>query len=218
MSTDAAFAYGTVFGSDSIPSKTPFLALTTTGGLSWDTILLPLRQLQVIQQVSEVSRDTILLYGLGAAEYAYSLDRGRTWSADSVQTDSTFLIGICRHLSLLNDGRPVALWEGGSAPAPDVGIFIGDWSTAKVEVYEYYIRSTLFYPNPASTVLNVQSVVPGSSISIRDVLGRDVAHSHLDGAARAQLDVSGLPGGFYYLTMTTGRLNLPIGKVAVFAR
>jgi photosystem II stability/assembly factor-like uncharacterized protein len=214
-STDSVFAFGATYSTDATPTRSPFLAHTSTGGLSWDTIELPLKQLKAVQQLTDVRRDTILIAGLGAAEFAFSFDKGKSWSADSLITDTSFVIGVCRQMLMLSDGRPIALWEGGSVPGQDVGIFVGEWAKADVEIYEYYIRSTLFYPNPATSQLNVQSVVGGSSISVRDVLGREVAHALLDGAAKGQIDVSGLTRGFYFLTMKTGALNLPIGKLAV---
>jgi hypothetical protein len=217
-SADSIFAFGTIVARDSSPTKLPFMARSTNGGIAWDTIFTGLKGLQVIQVITDVGRDTILLSGLGSAEYAVSYDHGRTWSGDSVMTDTSFNIDVCRQLCMLGDGRPVALWEIGSAPGSDVGIFVGEWQRSDVAVYEYYIRSTQYFPNPASSHIKIQSVVPAGAITVRDVLGRDVAETVLDGSAKAQIDVSGMPAGVYCLVLKTGSLSLPIGKVAVVGR
>ncbi|MBE9485217.1 MAG: T9SS type A sorting domain-containing protein, partial [Bacteroidetes bacterium] len=63
------------------------------------------------------------------------------------------------------------------------------------------------YPNPSSTMLNLelQHLNSPALVSIYDLQGRVMATNNIPpGTGTLQMDVSGLPAGIYLLVLSTG--------------
>lgn len=65
-------------------------------------------------------------------------------------------------------------------------------------------RQTLVYPNPATTVLNIESEAPGGTISLFDLSGRLIRNEQSGANGRTTIDVSTLPSGSYLLQIRNG--------------
>ncbi|MEM8939859.1 MAG: T9SS type A sorting domain-containing protein [Bacteroidota bacterium] len=70
------------------------------------------------------------------------------------------------------------------------------WTVIVTDVLE----RTVFYPNPASTVLNIKNAASYVKISILDLKGREVEYTQL---STDKFDVSGISAGFYMLEIQT---------------
>lgn len=65
-------------------------------------------------------------------------------------------------------------------------------------------NATQVYPNPATETLNVKNNEGNElSLSLKDIQGRQVQTSEVEAFGNAQIDVSALPSGIYFLQMST---------------
>lgn len=98
---------------------------------------------------------------------------------------------------------------------PDEGLVLSDYP-ANGTVYRFGdvqttglpgIKATTLslYPNPASTVLNIQSAKePVTAYSIADVTGKVVAQSSVVSATSLSINVENLAGGVYFVKVNNG--------------
>ncbi|WP_290842907.1 T9SS type A sorting domain-containing protein [Flavobacterium sp.] len=71
-----------------------------------------------------------------------------------------------------------------------------------------------FYPNPADNVVNISTVGNIESVSIADINGRTVRNQKVGLEDQAQIDVSGLTSGVYFMTVEgdSGRVTKKVIK------
>jgi len=74
---------------------------------------------------------------------------------------------------------------------------------------EFFSESTVVYPNPANTIVNVRlpEGISGAAIRLLDAMGR-VVRSETFSEENIQLNISGLPMGIYFLNIDYGRFKV----------
>ena len=71
------------------------------------------------------------------------------------------------------------------------------------------------YPNPASTVINIQIPVTIKSYAVIDVMGKVVLESTVKSTNQTQIDVSTLTPGMYFVQVTAGDGRTAVKRVVI---
>ncbi len=87
----------------------------------------------------------------------------------------------------------------------------GTWSaffsfTTEIElgINENMIDGLVVYPNPVSNVLNVEANEPITSIEVMNLLGQTLVNSSIETGTSAQVSLSALSAGNYFVRVTAG--------------
>jgi len=95
--------------------------------------------------------------------------------------------------------------SGTLAAATDSGVFIGHEPTASVERLSPRGSALLLYPNPATTMttLSIPKNAGSALLCLSDVIGNVLIEKKLRGVSSCALDLKGLPGGVYFVRLTS---------------
>ena len=80
-------------------------------------------------------------------------------------------------------------------------IFLSENRNEPLSVGNFLRPTPNIYPNPAASTLTISSPHPINSIVITNPVGQLVLSSNYCNQQKVQVDVSGLPGGMYFLTL-----------------
>lgn len=78
-------------------------------------------------------------------------------------------------------------------------VTVMDSALVGVYSFEHKTSQVIIYPNPASSLLNVETKTQGGLISIFDILGTELINQRIEN--KKQIDISQLPAGIYLLRL-----------------
>jgi photosystem II stability/assembly factor-like uncharacterized protein len=174
--------------------STSGLMHTTTGGVSWDTVVAEsgLKAMRFCNPRHGVA------VGAGGV-ILHTTDAGVTWLRD------TIVLGTENYLDLH------AVWMVDSAHAWAAGengivLGMGDWALPGIEEQRQLLnplRLVGVWPNPCRRTLWVQCRGGPGTIAVYDNSGRPVAKRQCSLAGAQELDLRGLPAGVYFARATS---------------
>jgi hypothetical protein len=137
-----------------------------------------------------------------------------SWKIDSVILNANHILQNIADISINASGDFVAIGVGNNAIATPGILFKRVFTHTSVRKNEEEISILSFYPNPASSILNVVSDSRATSIELVDMLGRTVMSQTMN-LNQLQLDVSSLPRGVYSIRLLEGTTITQTALVAV---
>jgi photosystem II stability/assembly factor-like uncharacterized protein len=184
------------------------------GGKTWERPFI--FHTDTISQVgysTPLDHDTIYAGGQSNNQYLVSTDKGASWKADTILTNTNYFPYACFGLGMPNDGHPVAIFSSVGFPRQSI--------LTKAQFYENnvgfiatIIYYTHIYPNPAKEFVTVESIIKSSPIHVMDILGREVSQGILtDGTVT--LNISKLEKGIYSLIMNYDNRSFSVGKILI---
>jgi photosystem II stability/assembly factor-like uncharacterized protein len=207
---DTIVAYGITVGTNQL-----LMTRSVDNGASWNEITVAGNPLYRPQCMSSLEQNPVFVGGVGNNNIGMSTDHGTSWSVINMDIDSGSTYYYFSGLAVTNGGHAIAT----VAKSPQLGasgyILLGEPVSGVPTKSEIASVIAQFYPNPATTNLNIVSPKGASTVRLYDVLGRET----LSGIAlngHAALDVSRLPRGVYSVVLEErdGTL-MPVGKVAI---
>jgi len=185
------------YGGDIIGDTTNALIWRTSdGGKSWAEVFDSDYVLHGVSCMSDVNRDTMLAgCTWGSQKILLSNDHGATWKIDTLLFDSVDASHSitnafsCRGIGLTPSGNIV-----GAFGFTISSLITGQWAFASVPETYLISNDASIYPNPATTMLRLDSF--GRNFLVLDPLGRlyDCLRTG------STLDVSRLPAGVYFVS------------------
>lgn len=123
---------------------------------------------------------------------------GPVWDASEVISDN-FMTAYQNFSAVAEDmnNNAIAVYIGANLS----GLYFD--SSNLLEVGENALSSFVFYPNPASSTLNIKAASSITNVAIYNILGQKVLNQKLD-ALSSEIDVSGLSSGTYVMKVTIG--------------
>lgn len=194
---DTLYAMANYFSGDSNAwYQNGLIMRSTDDGQSWESPwIFPWMKLKNIRHISSIDRDTIFAAGGDARHYIYSIDRGKTWTLDSILIDIAHETGSCFGMEIASDGHPIAAF-GSPGFVHESILTRGEYIPSKVEYTEMIKYYTYFFPNPTNGILNIESRY-SLPVTVIDIFGREVVNSSLMKEGKLALDLSHLQPGLY---------------------
>ncbi|MFI5201108.1 MAG: T9SS type A sorting domain-containing protein [Candidatus Kapaibacterium sp.] len=206
---DTIFGYGGSIKADGV-----FTAWSIDGGMHWVLSDWPEPQMGATSCSSLDSDITFLgLAGYQGIGIGVSIDHGATWSIDSIILDSINALGITG-ITVTSKKESIAIFP--LVPGNEECFLArGVPASESVNQDETIKAGGYLYPNPAYGTLNFTSAEPGSTMHLRDLLGRDVLHNKVPPSGTLTLDVSHLPRGIYMVMFEHDGAMLPAGRIVL---
>ncbi len=196
-SGDTVLAYGS---HEIGTSLFPCMARTIDGGQHWTTVFDDTMDGNgSIDAISDVDRDTIVAaVGAWTNKTLWSMDNGITWEIDTLTSNDTgFLENECSGIGINPAGEIVASIND-YYPAPfRTGLILGRHALSSVKSNTMVHDALPLFPNPATLSVSLSNSVPGETIIVLDLLGREVLRSIVPESGILRLDVSDLVRGTY---------------------
>lgn len=215
---DTMFAMANYFDKDSTGTVRPhgLIMRTTDGGKTWEKPwIFPWTKLAYLRHITSLVRDTIYAAGGDHRHYIYSVDRGKTWTLDSINIDIDHETGTCYGIAVVNDGHTIASFGSPGTPLESV-LARGEFGPLKVEYIELIKYYSYFYPNPTNGKVQISSLLPYLPVAVVDIFGREVVRGlHLSAEGKCALDLSLLPPGIYNVILDYRGRKFIAGKIAL---
>lgn len=194
------------------------MALSTDLGVHWTELPLPRENGIYYSNLSltRINWDHIVIAGQDSlGRILQSTDRGASWELDTVSSSDGVPYYNISNTAVTGSGRVLA------SITPDVD-YLGSSSLAylepvpsSVETWERTVYGTHLYPNPATDILNIQSVEENLPVHIFDVLGREVITTKLSSTGTVTINVSALPRGIYIVRLEEAGSMVTIGMLSL---
>jgi photosystem II stability/assembly factor-like uncharacterized protein len=170
--------------------------------------------IRTISTVSSVGGDT--LYACSSrtgTAVLRSVDAGLSWTKDTLVFQGNPIVSAVNDIRRTSSGNFVGMFAQYIFDGSMLGI--GRESLARVDVFERIVYGTNFFPNPASTMIRIHSIVGRCQCQLVDILGRTVASVSLDGEGNAVFNLSNLTTGFYSPSLLIGGRIIPLKPIMV---
>ncbi len=211
---DTIIAYG--YFMDSIYHA--LISRTIDGGLSWekpyvsriDTTKHGYFWAGIVNNMTEIYNDTVIAATFDLPKLLLSTNAGKSWNENQWQLDTSYGITESTGLSWTSNGPVVIVGSG----LIDLASLILKGTITRSFVPEQIIRDKgiRIFPNPAQTEVQIRSDIPLHSVSLYDMLGREIRNKLTFGTKNISFDLHGLSPGFY--TMSTGD-HQKLGKLMI---
>lgn len=204
-SNDTAIAYGFEQEEGDYYKQRGMIVRSTDLGKTWSEPYRFTSNEMIISSLSSLEHDTIYAFGSYGIpnRIMFSTDNGVSWKTDTVILNANNSLQNIGYISINASGDFVAIGVdkyGTQTP----GILIQRVFThTSVSKSNNETSNLSFYPNPASTVLNVITDSRATSIELVDMLGRTIMRKPIN-EIHQQLDVSSLPNGVYSIRLLEG--------------
>ncbi|MEI8135227.1 MAG: T9SS type A sorting domain-containing protein [bacterium] len=186
------------------------------GGQSWEEpVTFPTDRITQIDYTTSLDRDTIFAAGLYSNNYLLlSTDKGRSWTADTIITNTDFIYHPCFGLAMPADGHPIAIFSVTTYVSRSS---LTKESSSKLGLIGYPAKIayyTSIYPNPATNMVTIESIAESYPMMIVDMLGRIVYQSTIPNE-KMQINTSHFPSGIYNVIINFKGTNFSAGKFII---
>ncbi len=211
---DTIIAYG--YYRDSV-----YHALVTRsldGGISWDKPYISLIDTTrhgyhwagIINDMSDIHNDTVIAATFDLPKLLISTDAGKTWNENQWQLDTTYGIQQSTGLSWTRNG-PLEIVGTGLIDLTSL-IIKGSVIRSTVLTESITDKGFRIFPNPARTEIEIRSNITLHSISLFDMLGREIRRKLIADSKDISFDLHGLSPGIY--TIVSGEHQM-LGKLII---
>jgi Secretion system C-terminal sorting domain len=195
------------------------MALSTDFGLHWTELPLPRNNGIYLSGglLPRLNWDHIALAAEDSVgRILMGSNHGASWELDTVPLDNGASYFNVECLAVTDSGRVIASIQpdSDSLGSSDL-VYLEPNPPAGVETWERVVNGTYLYPNPASSVLNISSVISNSPVHIYSVLGQEVLHGILSSSGNVSFEVSSLTDGIYLVQLEIGEALVPVGKLLI---
>jgi hypothetical protein len=188
---------------------------STDNGAHWTEIPVPGNPFYRTQCMSSLEETPVFLGGISGRYIAMSSDHGTSWSLDTLFMDTSASFSYFNAIAVTPGGRAIAVVAKGITQGASGYILLGEPLSGVSAKSDIASATAQFYPNPATTVLNIVSPNGNETIHLYDMLGREARSGVLPASGQATLDVSHIPRGIYSVVLEHNGLLIPAGKIAV---
>ena len=176
---------------------------TTDGGLTWKKVFestldtVNHQWIPSVQDMTLLDRDTVLACApFDTPQILISADKGETWSKGiSILDTADFNVTDCFGLNWTKNGPIAAFGSGGNIGVHPIFKGISIKSSVKPEIIGNNLIS--LYPNPAMKEVHIRTNSQTGTISIFDMLGREVRMQSFSEESEVSFDLRGLSSGIY---------------------
>lgn len=204
-SNDTVIAYGYEREEGDFYKQRGMIVRSTDLGKTWSASYHFSTNEMIISSLSSLEHDTIYAFGSYGTpnRIIFSTDNGVSWKIDTVILNANHVLQNMAFLSINASGDFVAIGVDKYGTSTPSILIQRVYSHVSVRKDNEGASNLSFYPNPASTTLNVITNSRATSIELVDMLGRTVMtqpknQNHL------QLDISSLPRGVYSIRLLEG--------------
>ncbi len=195
------------------------MALSTDFGLHWTELPLPRNNGINLANalLPRLNWDHIALAGEDSVgRILMGSNHGTSWELDTVPLSNGARYYNILDFAVTDSGRVIAgVMPDSNILNSSALVYLESNPPARVETWERVVYGTYLYPNPASSVLNINSVIENSPVHIYDVLGREVLNGNLSTSGNVSFEVSSLTDGIYLVQLEIGDALVPVGKLVI---
>jgi Secretion system C-terminal sorting domain len=194
------------------------MALSTDLGAHWSELPLP-RENGIYYSSFSLTRinwDHIVIAGLDSVgRILQSTDRGASWELDTVKSSDGVPYYNISNTAVTGSGRVIASILPDASNLGSSSLVYLEPAPSSVETWERTVYGTHLYPNPATGILNIQSVEENLPVHIFDILGREVVNAELSPIGTATINVSSLPRGIYVVRLEEFGSMVTVGMLSL---
>lgn len=194
------------------------MAFSTDLGAHWTELPLP-RENGIYYSSFSLTRidwDHIVIAGLDSVgRILQSTDRGASWELDTVKLSDGVPYYNISNTAVTGSGRVIASILPDASNLGSSSLAYLEPVSSSVETWERTVYGTHLYPNPATDILNIQSVEENLPVHIFDVLGREVANANLSSTGTVTLNISTLPRGIYVVRLMEDGTMVTVGMLSL---
>jgi photosystem II stability/assembly factor-like uncharacterized protein len=218
---DTILAYSKYWPADTVglSNSCGMIMRTIDAGKTWENpFIYPTTVISQVDHTTPLDRDTIYAGGISNCYFLTSTNKGATWQADTTIVDTNYLPSVCFGLAMPSDGNPIGIFT--FVPLPQQSILTrAEFHKAHVDAIERIIYLTKIYPNPATGLVNIESIDrSGSPVRIIDLFGREMIHGTLSDQGKLTLDFSRLSAGIYDILLNHLGSVFSVGKVVLIGK